>query len=135
MPVALRCLNLSVTISTMTDQEIDPARGQRIRDARNAKGWTQAELATEVEASPGSVKNWEAGKPIREHRVALERVLGITLRDSVGPTHDDAADKVLLDLPDGAFDGFTEIDREEALAAGRLRILEKAAEIRSRIGR
>lgn len=96
---------------------------------------TQKELALAVEAGPGSVKNWESGKPIRNHAPALERVLGITLSETVGPAQNDAANKVLMDLPEGTFAGFSEVDREEAVTAGRLGLLEKAAEVRRRLER
>jgi transcriptional regulator with XRE-family HTH domain len=39
----------------------DPELGDRIRQARAAKGWKQRELASEVEVEPITVSRWERG--------------------------------------------------------------------------
>ena len=33
-----------------------------IRELREARGWTQAELAHRVEVAPSTIYNWEAGR-------------------------------------------------------------------------
>lgn len=38
-----------------------PQLGDRIREARAAKGWKQRELASEVEVEPITVSRWERG--------------------------------------------------------------------------
>jgi transcriptional regulator with XRE-family HTH domain len=38
-----------------------PGLGDRIREARAAKGWKQRELASEVEVEPITVSRWERG--------------------------------------------------------------------------
>lgn len=49
--------------------------GERIKLAREAKGWTQLEMAIEGHVSPSSVTRWESGKlpPVRE----LMRIAGL----------------------------------------------------------
>lgn len=37
--------------------------GQRIKAARDRKGWTQLQFALEANVSPSSVARWEGGKP------------------------------------------------------------------------
>ena len=39
----------------------NPELGDRIREARAAKGWKQRELASEVEVEPITVSRWERG--------------------------------------------------------------------------
>lgn len=56
--------------------------GRRIKAAREQKHWTQQELADKVDVSVRSVINWEQGTPPRNRLGALERVLGVNLRDS-----------------------------------------------------
>ena len=49
-----------------------------IRAAREARGWTQVELARKVDVVPETVSRWETGrKPVPElSRLGLESVLG-----------------------------------------------------------
>ena len=44
--------------------ELDRQRGERIRDLREASGWTQRGLADRAHVDPKTVHNWEAGKGI-----------------------------------------------------------------------
>jgi transcriptional regulator with XRE-family HTH domain len=47
---------------------LDPEMvGERIAEAREARGWTQLDFALEAGVSPSSVQRWEAGKlpPVR----------------------------------------------------------------------
>lgn len=53
------------------------------------------------------------------------------LTETVRPEDQDAG--VLLSLPPGAFDGLTPADREEAIAAAKAALLERAREIKRRI--
>ena len=111
----------------------DTKLGKRIANARNLKGLTQEELARLVGVSKGSVRNWETGgKAPRDALPRLEKVLEVDLGSGayVGPVEDDA-DGVLLDLPDEALAGLTDVEREEVVAAARLAALKKAREIRA----
>jgi len=58
--------------------------GQRIAKARNAKGWTQKELAEKTGYTPGHISLIENGhhtydKPSSRVLMALERVLDVKL--------------------------------------------------------
>lgn len=106
--------------------------GKRIATARKLKGWTQEQLADALGMTKGSVRNWETGgiEP-RDALPRLEVVLGVDLGSGsfVSPPAEDAS-HVLLDLPDEALEGLTEVEREEVRAAARLAALSKAREIR-----
>ena len=116
------------TIHRMTDMSL----GKRIAAARSLKGWTQEELAAEVGVTKGSIRNWETGgiEP-RSSLARLEQALGVDLGSGgyVAPGEQDAS-HVLLDLPDDALEGLSEVEREEVRAAARLAALAKAREIR-----
>lgn len=55
------------------------AVGRRIRDARERRGWTQADLANMLNRTPTSISYWESGQrsPGLEDIVELADVLGI----------------------------------------------------------
>lgn len=62
--------------------------GERIRDARQGLGWDRKRLAAELTALSGkevttrTIDNWENDRNYPRDRVgALERVLGVSLRD------------------------------------------------------
>lgn len=113
-------------------EHLDALRGKRIRIARDAHGWTQAQLAELLKVSAGSVKNWERGIPPRSKLGALEDLLEVDLETgSVRPPRDDAP-AILLDLPEEALEGLDAMGREEVAAAARLAALGKAREIRNR---
>lgn len=59
--------------------------GARIRKARLAKGWTQAELGQRIGMIQHNVSSLENGKrpPTFEHQLELARVLGMTLDELV----------------------------------------------------
>jgi transcriptional regulator with XRE-family HTH domain len=64
--------------------------GRRIKKARERKGWTQLEFASEANVSPSSVQRWESGRlpPVRElWRIA--GILGVPTEDLVEPEPDD----------------------------------------------
>lgn len=58
--------------------------GERIKRAREAKGWTQLELALEAHVSPSSVTRWESGKlpPVRE-LMRISMILEVAPEDLV----------------------------------------------------
>jgi len=62
---------------------MEKSLAQRIHDARIQKNLTQRELAREVGVKISSIHAWEHGrrKPKRSNLYALERALGIVLRD------------------------------------------------------
>jgi transcriptional regulator with XRE-family HTH domain len=55
--------------------------GQRIRAARDSKGWTQATLADKVGVHRVTVAQWERGakQPEKRSLVALSAILGVDL--------------------------------------------------------
>jgi putative transcription factor len=63
--------------------EIVDDYGERIRKARNEKGWSQKDLAMEIKERELLIKKVEKGDliPEDELRIKLERVLGIRLID------------------------------------------------------
>lgn len=66
--------------------------GQRIKDARIRKGWTQLEFALEAHVSPSSVTRWESGKlpPLRElYRIAELLDVALDQLIEAEPTSDD----------------------------------------------
>ena len=54
----------------------------RIQQARQAKGWTQKELATKISEKPQVVNDYENGRGIPNPQILgkMERVLGVKLR-------------------------------------------------------
>merc|ERR550519_2550819 len=53
-----------------------------IQQARNAKGWSQKELATKINEKPQIINDYEAAKAIPNQQILskLERNLGVKLR-------------------------------------------------------
>lgn len=69
---------------------IEPTEiGERIKAARERKGWTQLAFAREANVSPSSVQRWEAGglPPIRE-LIRLAGVLGVATDELVEQTEE-----------------------------------------------
>ena len=60
---------------------ISGSTSQTIMQARQAKGWTQAQLAKAISEKITLVEDYESGKAIVENRVlaAIEKVLGCKL--------------------------------------------------------
>jgi putative transcription factor len=56
--------------------------GRLIQQHRQAKGWTQKELATKISEKPQVINEYEAGKALPNQAVLgkLERTLGVKLR-------------------------------------------------------
>lgn len=54
--------------------------GERLREKRTAKGWTQLELAKRMDIAPMDVSNYERGakKPRNERALLLAQVLGVS---------------------------------------------------------
>ena len=54
----------------------------RIQQARQAKGWTQKELATKINEKPQVISDFESKRavPTQQQYARLERVLGVKLR-------------------------------------------------------
>lgn len=51
-----------------------------LKDLREKRGFTQAQLADRINVTPASISLWESGKsrPLRKYRAALCQVLGCT---------------------------------------------------------
>jgi transcriptional regulator with XRE-family HTH domain len=84
--------------SLLLAMSLDPHEiGQRIRQARDRKGWTQLQFALEANVSPSTVARWESGRlpPIRElMRIAV--VLGIPAEELVERPPNGAMDPATL---------------------------------------
>lgn len=57
----------------------------RIQQARQAKGWTQKELAQKISEKPQVINEYESGRAIPNQQILskLERVLGTKLRGKI----------------------------------------------------
>ena len=57
--------------------------GEKIAAARKARGWTQEDLAFEVDVSVQAVSKWEndLSKPDQDHLVELSKLLGVSLEE------------------------------------------------------
>lgn len=49
--------------------------GERIRQARERRGWTQTELAAKVGVGYKTVSNWETGNTVPQNRLGMLREL------------------------------------------------------------
>nr|CCC94486.1 conserved hypothetical protein [Trypanosoma congolense IL3000] len=67
---------------TLEVKRIDNSLRMSIQKARQAKGWTQQELAQRISERAGVVTEYENGKAVIEERVVvkMERALGVHLR-------------------------------------------------------
>lgn len=88
----------------------DPARGERITDLMNRRGWTDISLGEEVGVDRGTIWRWRNGKPIGGRHVGpLTEALETTREWIVsGPTADAEglpAPDVARHLPDPASGG------------------------------
>lgn len=76
-----------MSIQSMSDAKLRKEMGRRLRDARQAKGWSQSQLAAFTGwksggtkgVSPGAIGNYEQGtRPIPPHRAEIfGSVLGL----------------------------------------------------------
>lgn len=119
-PITLRCMS--------------PRLGDEIRQAREALGLTQAQLAERVGVARETVGNWETGTSTPRNKLGrLREVLSAPLgAATVGTAPDAAAVDVLLDLPAELTEGLTEMEREELRQHLKAQAFTKAAEIRRR---
>lgn len=71
-----KCLRIATEKLSMAENFSD-----RLKAARARRGWVQADLARELDVSPGSVGNWESGQNTPGHRtiVRLSEILGTTV--------------------------------------------------------
>jgi len=65
-----------------TDAQVSYSVALRIQQARQAKGWTQKELATRICEKPQVVNDYEAGRAIPNQQILakMERELGVKVR-------------------------------------------------------
>ena len=68
-----------------TDKQLSRNVSLRIQQARQAKGWTQKELATKISEKPQVVNDYEAGRGIPNPAILakMERALGVKLRGKI----------------------------------------------------
>lgn len=60
--------------------------GDQIKDAREARGWTQKELATRLRVGLKTINNWESNRVFPKNRLGmLKDVLGIVVDGDVEP--------------------------------------------------
>lgn len=133
--------------------------GASIRRAREARGWTQAELAERVGASRPAVGNWEAGRwnPSAPYDQRLREVLklGQLTDEEAVLTDEEAVDKAAQAILQcyrtrGGYDGVTAIEVISDHVGFELDIvgdgmdrwgkllraaLERAREVEPRVGR
>jgi len=105
--------------------------GDELREQRKALDWSQAELGRRAGLSEETVRKAEAGVTVRPRTIAALTAVLVAALDGrdVAPADNDA-DGVMLDLPDDALSGLSDVEREEVRAAARLAALSKAREIR-----
>ena len=120
---------------------------ERVQDEMTRRSWSNADLARAASVDAGTVGDFLAGtrwpKGVTRGKIAgalgwtpesldrLERGEEPRSAESVSDQPQDAG--VLLNLPPGAFDGLSLADQEEALAAAKAALLERAREIRRRL--
>lgn len=81
--IVLFCgLSLTFFFFAHTDKQVSREVSLRIQQARQAKGWTQKELATKISEKPQVVNDYENGRGIPNPQILgkMERVLGVKLR-------------------------------------------------------
>lgn len=63
-------------MSTAKLRKIEETFSERLKMLRKERGWSQEDLATKMEVSPGSVGNWEMG-PYEPHPKTLKKLAGL----------------------------------------------------------
>lgn len=78
--------------------------GQRIRQARRDKGWSQSQLAQRIGAHPTSVSDWERGinAPSSRHLIAIAEATDKPLSFFAADGDDDEEDDLTRVLYDAA---------------------------------
>ena len=81
-PFFLWLVTHSFFLCTNSDKQVSREVSLRIQQARQAKGWTQKELATKISEKPQVVNDYENGRGIPNPQILgkMERVLGVKLR-------------------------------------------------------
>jgi transcriptional regulator with XRE-family HTH domain len=83
-------------LAIMQDEDIRKAFGLRLKELRKQKGWTQKELAKQIDIRFAQLNKYECGMhmPPIEKLVQLSDILGVTLdylvtgnRDQIQPLH------------------------------------------------
>ena len=107
--------------------------GDRIRDARSRKGYTQAALAEAIGKSVQQVVSWETGahKPNRNSIALLEECLGRPLEDIARQVRD-CLDSLPITAPDIAKEAGVSVPTIHNLLSGRVANPQKATADRIR---
>jgi transcriptional regulator with XRE-family HTH domain len=63
-------------VSTTKLKKIEDSFSERLRMLRKERGWSQEDLATRLDVSPGSVGNWEIG-PYEPHPKTLTKLAAL----------------------------------------------------------
>jgi transcriptional regulator with XRE-family HTH domain len=63
-------------MSTAKLRKIEETFSERLKMLRKERGWSQEDLATRMDVSPGSVGNWEIG-PYEPHPKTLKKLAGL----------------------------------------------------------
>ncbi len=76
-------------VNIMQDASVRKALGQRIKQLRKQKAWTQKELANRIEASPAQLNKYESGQntPPIDRLILLAEVLDTSVDHLVGGHH------------------------------------------------
>jgi transcriptional regulator with XRE-family HTH domain len=70
--------------------------GDEIREARERRGWTQAQLATALGVGQRTVGNWERGETVPKNRLGMLREVLLGSQPSVGDILADLSEMTLL---------------------------------------
>lgn len=121
-----------------------------VQDVLVELGLGPYEFARKADVDPGTLTDFLAGKrwpqPATRKKISLAlgwppqgidmiargEPLPGSAEETVGTLDQDAG--VLLSLPPGALDDLSPADREEAISAAKATLLERAREIRRRVG-
>jgi transcriptional regulator with XRE-family HTH domain len=63
-------------MSTEKLRKVEDSFSERLKMLRKERGWSQEELATRLDVSPGSVGNWEIG-PYEPHPKTLRKIAAL----------------------------------------------------------
>jgi transcriptional regulator with XRE-family HTH domain len=63
-------------MSTAKLSKVEGTFSERLKILRKERGWSQEDLATKMDVSPGSVGNWEMG-PYEPHPKTLKKLAGL----------------------------------------------------------
>ena len=116
----------------MQDEDIRKAFGMRLKELRKQKGWTQKELANQIDIRFAQLNKYECGMhiPPIEKLVQLGDVLGVTLdylimgnRDQIQTLHNMRLIKRLQEL-----EGFDSSDQEAIITMIDAMIIKRRVE-------